>query len=653
MSASDPAGATSRGRLADLRIRDFGVIDDAVVELTDGLNVLTGETGAGKTMVVSGLGLLLGARAESGLTRPGASAAVVEGTVLLPPGHPALARAADAGANTDDGLLLARSVGADGRSRAYVGGRQTPVGVLGELGRLLVAVHGQADQWRLRRPEQHRSLLDAFGGPGVRDAADRYRAAYDEAVRVRGELTALEELDRDRLVQAAVLRAGLEELEALDPAPGEDEALAAEEGRLAYADALRDAAGRAHALLAGDDTAFGGSRLGTGHVAGTGAADLLVQVRAALEHAAGHDPRLRPLAGRAAELAYLAADLSTEVAGYVEGVEGDPNRLAWVQQRRADLTRFTRGYGGSVDAALAWGAQAAVRLDRLESVTDRIEAHRARLAALTGELATAAGALSRARRDAARRLAKAITAELAQLAMPQAVVEVEVSPIPAAADEPGLVLPDREDAADRTHHGLRCGPHGVDDVEIRLAANPGTPPRTVAKAASGGELSRVMLAIEVVTHLAGGETPESAEGGEHLTTFVFDEIDAGVGGAAALAIGARLAALARHTQVVVVTHLAQVAAYADRHITIRKTVSTGDIATGAPDAPGVPGAPGPQVTTSDLAVLDEKGRLRELARMMAGSADSDVAIEHARELLTAARADARGGAESGAATRNS
>lgn len=638
MSGAGRPGLPRRGRLADLRIRHLGVIDDALVEFADGLNVLTGETGAGKTMVVTGLGLLLGARAEGSLTRAGASAAVVEGSVLLPAGHPALARAAEAGADVEDddpardGLLLARSVGADGRSKAYVGGRQTPVSVLGELGHLLVAVHGQADQWRLRRPDQHRSLLDAFGGPPVTAAAERYRAAYDEVTRLRGELAALEELDRDRVVQAAVLRAGLEELEALAPTPGEDEALAAEEDRLGYADALRETSARARAALTGGDGGYGG--YDAGPAAAGGAAELLTQARSALAQGADHDPRLAVLAERAAELAYLAADLGTEVAGYLDGVEGDPNRLEWVQQRRADLTRFTRGYGGSVDAALAWGADAAVRLDRLESVTDRIEEHRARLTELTGELADAAGRLSRRRSDAAARLAAAITGELAQLAMPQAAVEVGVTATPAAAGEPALVLPGWDKP------GLRFGPHGVDNVEIRLAANPGAPPRTVAKAASGGELSRVMLAIEVVTHLAATKGPLAPDdhGAEILTTFVFDEVDAGVGGAAALAIGARLAALARHTQVVVVTHLAQVAAYADRHISIRKSVTTG-----GHDGTGDADALGSEVTTSDLAVLDEDGRLRELARMMAGSADSAVAIEHARELLAAARADTRGG----------
>ncbi len=655
------------GRFRELRIRDLGVIDDAVVELADGLNVLTGETGAGKTMVVSGLGLLLGARADAALIRGGAKTAVVEGTVELAAGHPALARAVEAGADIEDGLLLTRSVGADGRSRAYVGGRTAPVSVLTEVGRHLVAVHGQADQWRLRRPDQHRALLDGYGGAPLQSAAQAYRRVYDEAARVRADVARLEELDRDRLVQAAVLRAGLEDLEALDPHPGEDEDLAVEEERLAYADALRTAAGRAHALLTGDDPVAADAGPGT---AGAGAAELLAQARSALTAASGHDPRLAELGERVAELAYLAADVGAEVASYVDGLEGDPNRLAWVQQRRADLTRLTRAYGGTVDAALAWGAQAAVRLAGLESVAEQLESARARLGALSRDLGQAAGRLSTDRKDAAGRLAAAIGAELAQLAMPHAVVEVVVSQPAAPPGEAGLVVPGRDGA-------LRCGPHGVDDVEIRLAANPGAPPRTVAKAASGGELSRVMLAIEVVTHLAEhlapaaraasaapataaahpadprgtprrAETAHPADTGEPsergLTTFVFDEVDAGVGGAAALAIGARLAALARHTQVVVVTHLAQVAAYADRHICIHKTTGAGAATTAQTGAEPSSG-PGPgdgsatQVTTSDLTVLDEAGRLRELARMMAGSADSEVAIEHARELLTTARAE--------------
>lgn len=626
-----------RGRLRDLRIRNLGVIDDALIEFTDGLNVLTGETGAGKTMVVNGLGLLLGARGDSSLVRAGAAAVVVEGSVDLPAEHPAIVRAAEAGGDTEDGLLLARTVGAGGRSKAYVGGRQAPLSVLADVGHQLVAVHGQADQWRLRRADQHRSLLDGFGGTSLRAAVRAYHTRYDEAVQVRAELARLEELDRDRLVQGTVLRAGLEALEALDPKSGEDVTLAQEEERLAYVDTLRAAAVRAHALLAGDTLGLSGGisggtsgGFGTGYdggygaglpdpaATGPGAAELLALARSTLSQAAQHDPALAGLSERVAELAYLATDVGTEVAGYLDQVEGDPNRLAWVQQRRADLTRLCRAYGGSVDAALAWGAQAVTRLDQLESVADRIEDAQHRLCSLNDALGTAAAELSHARQEAATRLAHGIAAELAQLAMPQAVVEVDVTQVPAPQGEPGLRLPGRD-------HPQRFGPHGVDDVEIKLAANPGTLPRTVAKAASGGELSRVMLAIEVVTQLAGS-TDEDA--GESLTTFVFDEVDAGVGGAAALAIGARLASLAQHTQVVVVTHLAQVAAYADRHITIRKSSPA--------DAVGQ-GTDGAEVTTSDLSVLDEDGRLRELARMMAGSADSDVAIEHARELLSNAR----------------
>jgi DNA repair protein RecN (Recombination protein N) len=629
VSGPTPDPVERRGGLRDLRIQRLGVIEDAFVELADGLNVLTGETGAGKTMVVSGLGLLLGARGDSSLVRTGARAVVVEGCVDVPQGHPALARVADAGGESEDGsVVLVRTVGADGRSKAYVGGRQAPIAVLAALGHRLVAVHGQADQWRLRRPDQHRSLLDGYGGPALGAALDAYRRRYDEVSRLRAELAELEELNRDRLVQATVLQTQLAAIEELNPTPGEDRRLAAEEERLAHADALRAAALRAHALLAGGTSAdgvggfegfggFGGVN-GSGQD-GPGAADLLAQARAALAQAAAHDEHLAALADRVAELTYLSADVGAELAGYIDGLEGDPNRLAWVQQRRADLTRLTRGYGGTVDEALAWAEQAALRVAQLDSLTDRLTQTRESLDTVTGELQRAAAALTEHRRREALVLETAISVELEQLAMPHAVVEVDVSAAGA------------------------LGPHGGDEVEIRLAANPGTPPRTVAKAASGGELSRVMLAIEVVTHQrrtthgartadpgpagdeqAGDEQAGDEEGG--LTTLVFDEVDAGVGGAAALAIGARLAALAQHTQVIVVTHLAQVAAYADRHITIHKSSRDGA-----------------EVTTSDVVVLDDDGRLRELARMMAGSADSDVAIEHARELLASAFADTRGG----------
>ncbi|KRE57792.1 DNA repair protein RecN [Phycicoccus sp. Soil748] len=564
--------------LQELRIQRLGVIDDAVLDLHPGLNVLTGETGAGKTMVVTGLGLLLGARADAGLVRSGASTAVVEGLVDVPESHPASVRAAEAGAEVADGLVLVRSVSAEGRSRAHVGGRSAPVGVLAEVGEHLVAVHGQADQWRLRHGDQHRAMLDQFGGDAVAKALARYTAVYDEHEAARTELASLREAARDRAREVEILQHGLEQLEQLDPQPGEDADLRVEDERLSHAEGLRTAAALAHDHLAGTPDYSGQEA--------PGAAETVAAARQALAGEADHDPALKELDRRLADLGYLVADLAADLSSYLTDVDVDPARLAWVQQRRADLTALTRKYGETVADALDWGREAARRLDLLLGSDSRIEELEPRVAELDAQRTTAAQALTAARRKAASRLAKAVTAELAHLAMGQARVEVDVS-----ARSSGLAR------------------HGADDVEILLAANPGATARTVAKAASGGELSRVMLALEVVTGAAGGAD---------VPTFVFDEVDAGVGGSAALDVGARLAALAEHAQVVVVTHLPQVAAYADRHLVVRKA-SDGHI------------------TSSGVHALDDDERLRELARMMSG-AETDAALDHARELVAASSA---------------
>ncbi len=581
--------------LSELRIRGLGVIDDAVLDLAPGLNVLTGETGAGKTMVVTGLGLLLGARADAGLVRPGVRQAVVEGIADLPAGHAALSRAAAAGvdpADTADGLVLARTLSAEGRSRAHVGGRAAPVSTLSDVGEVSVAVHGQADQWRLRRPEQHRLLLDRYGGPPVAEAFSAYRVTYQRVEGLRAELDRVRALDRDRAVESEVLRSGLEDLERVDPQPGEDAELRAEEERLAHADGLRIAAGAAYDALAGPDDP-GGRPIGVSQA--------LADARAVLGQAAGHDPQLAALEQRTAELGYLAADLAADLSGYLAGVDVDPGRLAWVSQRRAELARLTRSYGGeSSTDVLAWGQRAAARLADLDGAYDRATHLAAELEQARDELNDRAERLSARRREAAGRLGAAVTVELSQLAMGRAVLEVAVEPRAAV------------------------GPAGQDDVEIRLAANPGVPARSVARAASGGELSRVMLALEVVCAAASAE--------EDVATFVFDEVDAGVGGRAAVDVGARLAELARHAQVVVVTHLAQVAAYADRHLVIHKS-SDGHI------------------TASGVDVVDGADRERELARMMSGTSDSRIALEHARELLRSAqagRADLTCGSEAAA-----
>ncbi|MEP6798914.1 MAG: DNA repair protein RecN [Lapillicoccus sp.] len=581
----------------EIRIQGVGVIDDAVLELSPGLNVVTGETGAGKTMVVSGLGLLLGARADSGLVRAGSAAAVVEGLVSLPPGHPALVRAAEAGADTGDDLVLVRTVSREGRSRAHVGGRSTPVGLLAELGEHLVAVHGQADQWRLRQGEQHREVLDDFGGTPVRAARTAFAETFDALSEATAEAERLRSLSRDRAREVAVLQVGLDKIAAVDPQPGEDVSLRAEDERLAHADGLRLAAEQAHLLIAGDDP-YAGDDVAS-------VARLLGEARASLAPMLGHDETLRSLDDRVGELGYLAADLSADLASYLAAVDVDPSRLAVVQQRRSDLSGLTRAYGDTIDEVLAWSRDAALQLAERLGADDRVEQLERETGRLRSELGERASVLTAARRAAATDLSRRVTAELGHLAMGRAEVRVDVSVRP---DPAGLVVPTGSAGPAAGAGPVRFSRQGADDVEILLAPNPGAPARSVAKAASGGELSRVMLALEVVTGGRGGVT---------VPTFVFDEVDAGVGGKAALDVGARLAVLARGAQVIVVTHLAQVAAFADRHLVVHK------------DDDG-------RITSSSVIQVSDDARLRELSRMMGGDPDSSAGLEHARELVAQA-----------------
>ncbi len=563
--------------LQEFRIRDLGVIDDAVVEPHPGLTVLTGETGAGKTMVVTGLGLLLGARGDAGLVRPGASRAVVEGVLALPDGHPALALAADAGGDVQDGLVLARSVSLEGRSRAHVGGRSAPVGVLAEIGEQLVAVHGQADQWRLRRPEQHRDLLDAFAGPDVLALRAEHERVWDELRAVRDEADALDGDAAARIREADALRFGLEQIDRVRPEPGEVERLRAESERLGHAADLRAAAEEAVRALAGDDSVVD---------AAPSALELLGRVRHTLKGTAAHDPQLAALSDRATDIGHVLGELVSDLAAYAAGVEVDPARLEAVEARRGALAELVRRYGPTLEDVFVWDRQAALRVVELDGGDDRLELLRSRASELAADVAALAERLSAERVAAAARLAGAVTAELGHLAMGKAVVDVAVT----RRAVPGRV--------------------GADDVDILLSANPGSAPASITRAASGGELSRLMLALELVAEVGDGDA---------APTFVFDEVDAGIGGAAALSVGSRLAALARHAQVIVVTHLAQVAAYADRHLVVTK----------ASDGDG---------TRTVVAEVTGAEREAALARMMSGQ-DTPRARQHARELLVAARAD--------------
>jgi DNA repair protein RecN (Recombination protein N) len=567
--------------IEEIRIRSLGVIEESVLELGDGLTVITGETGAGKTMLVTALGLLLGGRADTGSVRTGARAARVEG--LVRPDE-ALAGLVDehGGEVEADRVLLGRQVSTEGRSRAFLGGTSVPASVLGRAGELLVAVHGQSDQHRLLRPEAQRGALDAFAGGALASVLVDYRGDYARLREVEGELREVLGSARERAREADLLRLGLEEIESVAPEPGEDDALATEETRLGFADTLRTAAETAREALSAE----------------TDSPDALGAVAAArrvLEGVREHDPEVASLADRVAEVSYLLADVAADVASYAAGVDTDPARMAAVSERRAALTALTRKYGDTIVEVLEWSRVSAERLMGLDSSDERIAELREERARLRTALASRAEELTAHRTEAGVRLGKAVTAELHQLSMPHARFVVRLGRV---ADEHGL------DIGDARWHFTAAG---VDEVELLLSANTGAEPRPLGKGASGGELSRVMLAIEVA--LAGTRP---------VPTFVFDEVDAGVGGKAAVEIGRRLAALARTAQVLVVTHLPQVAAFADRHVVVRKS-SDGS------------------VTTSGLSVLDDAGRVQELSRMLAGLEESDTAMAHAQELLEVAQ----------------
>lgn len=572
-----------------MRIRSLGVIDDAVVELSPGFTAVTGETGAGKTMVVTSLGLLLGGRADPALVRIGAKSAVVEGRISVGTQAPAAVRAEEAGAELDDGaLLISRTISAEGRSRAHVGGRSVPVGLLGELADDLVAVHGQTDQQGLLRPARQRQALDRYAGDAVAVPLAKYTAAHR---RLRAVATELEELTtraRERSQEADLLRFGLDEIAAGEPQPGEDTELAAEAERLGHAEALASAATAAHAALAGNPE----------DPEGVDATTLVAGAHRALEAVRSHDQELAALAERLGEIGILMADVAGELASYADGLDADPLRLAAVEERRAALNHLTRKYGEDIAAVLAWSQESAARLAELDGDDDRIGELTAERDALRTELGELAQILTDARTASAKRFADAVTAELAELAMPHARMTVEIRQTKVAEDADGIEVGGRT---------VAYGPAGADEVELLLAPHPGAPPRPIAKGASGGELSRVMLAVEVVF-----------AGSDPVPTYLFDEVDAGVGGKAAVEVGRRLARLAKSAQVVVVTHLPQVAAFADRQLLVAKTNDG-------------------SVTRSGVTILEGEERVRELSRMLAGQEDSETARAHAEELLETAR----------------
>uniref|UniRef100_UPI000E3B5AFE DNA repair protein RecN n=1 Tax=Allorhizocola rhizosphaerae TaxID=1872709 RepID=UPI000E3B5AFE len=521
--------------------------------------------------------------------------ATVEGRLRLP-AHTAAAvsaRVADAGAEPDEdgSLLLSRTVTIEGRSRAHVGGRSVPVSLLGEVGEQVVAVHGQSDQLRLLRPAEQRASLDRFAGPEHEKLLVEFKELFARWRAVADDLDDRRRNARERHQEADLLRLGLDEITRVDPQQGEDEELRAEAQRLEHAEGLRTAAQLAYQAIGGG-----------GEVEAEDVSTLLGTARRSLDAQSGVDAKLGEYAGRLEEAATLVADVAVELSGYLASLDADPARLQTIYERRATLRTLTRKYADDVDGVIAWAERAKERLSLLDTSDEALEEMQRELERLAGEVAGVAARLRAARREAAVRFSDLVTHELAGLAMPHARVEVVVSPRAAGGDV-SLVV-------DGVESGVNAD--GADEVELRLLAHPGAPSLPLQRGASGGELSRVMLAIEVVFAGVGGPP-----------TLVFDEVDSGVGGTAAVEIGKRLARLARNHQVLVVTHLPQVAAFADRHLVVAKDT-------------------GGAITTSGVRVVEEAERSRELARMLAGLPDSDLGIAHAEELLTVAQRERAG-----------
>ena len=557
--------------LLELRIENLLLIDRAELRPGRSLNAITGETGAGKTVLAHALDLLLGGKPRAGIVRPGAAEAYVEGTFELQKGLLDTEGLADLRERLSEGeaeIVLARRVSAEGRTRAYVQGRSATAADLRELGGRLLSFFGQHEHRRLTVGSAQLGLLDGFCGQ--EHLALRDRVAFAHA-RVRRLERTLEELRRSAGTAARdldLLRFELDEIAALDPSEEEERSLLAERERLRRIDALRAAAGA------------GGQAIAPTDGEGGGAAGLLAEAERLADAAAGADPQLDALASRLRALRLEAEDLGAELWRYLDGLDADPGRLHELEDRLDAYDRVKRKHGGTVAAVIEHAQRCVIERDRLENAeveTERAEAHLREARALLAELAES---LSAARREAAARLAAAVEDELAGLAMEGASFSVE--------------LEAREEIAAT----------GAERVEFMLAANPGVPPVPVRESASGGELSRVMLALMTVAG-AGGSS-----------TIVFDEVDSGVGGQTARAVGDRLRALAGERQVLCITHLPQIAALADRHFRIEKSAS-GELA------------------RASVERLEDSDVVEELCRMLGADTSDAGARRHAEELLAA------------------
>jgi len=542
-------------------IRNLGVIESAQLELKPGFTALTGETGAGKTMVLNALNLLLGGRADSTAVRTGQQQLFVEGSWHIT--DPELIRLVEqlGGELDSDTLIVNRTVTSDGRSRAALGGAQTPAGALADLASRLVTVHGQSDQLRLRSIAAQRDALDEFGGTEIANAKNSYALSFQAFKELQARLLRLQSAASTDQRRVSELKELLSDIEKLAPIEGELEDIEERINRLANVEALRINAATAHDALAESEPS---------------ALEMLGLATRSLEHSS--DAELRELGTRLREATSVAADVSAELASFLIDLEADPAQLEQLQLRKAALVQLERKVSLSLSEAIAtipiWQAE----LLDLDSSDEQVEKLESQLAAALMQLTHEGSRLTQARKGAAERLAGLVAKELSDLAMQGSRFSVQVS-----------ALGEFEAS-------------GNDRIEF-LLANAGSEPRPLAKGASGGELSRIMLAIELVL---AGDHP--------MPTMIFDEVDAGVGGQAAVELGRRLRRLSEKTQVIVVTHLPQVAAFANHQIKVAKEISG-------------------EITKSSVNILEPEDRKRELARMLSGNPDSEVALQHAEELL--------------------
>ncbi|MEJ5996644.1 DNA repair protein RecN [Corynebacterium sp. H130] len=563
--------------LGDIAIENLGVIASSSLDFSPGLTVLTGETGAGKTMVVTGLRLLSGARADASRVRTGADQAVVEGRFFLDDLDQNAQTAVkellnETGARPDESgeIIATRVVNSTGRSKAHLGGRATPAATLSDFATEVLTIHGQNDQLRLLSPAAQLEALDRSDSalPKLRE---KYAAAFSQWRALAKDLKARTESRRELAQEVDRLKFAIDDITSINPQPGEDTELLALIRRLQDVDTLREQASAA--LIAIDGVDDGDT---------PGAADLLGGVTSGL--VGSDDPELAEFGERISALTSELSELSRELGRYLEDLPADPDALESSLQRQQELKSLTRKYAPDIDGVIAWRDKAESKLRSIDVSADALDKLKEEVDKAKTVMLQAGAALTKKRAAAAQSLAKRVTTEIQGLAMPKARFEVALEP-------------------------AKPSPTGMDEVEFRLAGAPELEARPLATSASGGELSRVMLALEVIL------SADSIGG-----TLVFDEVDAGVGGRAAVEIGRRLARLSQHCQVIVVTHLPQVAAYADTHLHVSKEVT---------DA----------TQRSGVEKLNQERRIEELARMLAGLEESDTGRAHAQELLERARAD--------------